>query len=218
VPPPDATQDAPLEPTTLDAESCEWLRLLRAGGPEQDRAIERLHQLLVRIARSEANRRNSRMQLEGAELEDMAHQAAADALLAIMAKLDRFRGASRFTTWAYKFVVFEVSGKMSRHFWRKSTIPMDAEDWDRLPDRFGFDPAHELEWQELMAALRRGVDQELTERQRKVFVAIILDRVPLDAVAMELGSNRNAIYKTLFDARRKLRVFLDANGYLGSGA
>jgi RNA polymerase sigma-70 factor, ECF subfamily len=215
---PDASQDPPVEPPTLDAESCDWLRSLRAGGPEQDRATERLHQLLVRIARSEANRRNSRTQLKGAELEDIVHQAASDALLAVIAKLDRFRGESRFTTWAYKFVVFEVSGKMSRHFWRKSSIPMDAEDWDKLPDRFGFDPAHELEWRELMSALRRAVDQELTERQRQVFVAIILNRVPLDAVAMELGSNRNAIYKTLFDARRKLRTFLDANGYLGSGA
>jgi RNA polymerase sigma-70 factor, ECF subfamily len=107
VPPSDATQDDQLKPTTLDAESCEWLCSLRAGGPEQDRATERLHQLLVKIAHSEANRRNSRMQLKGAELEDIAHQAAADALLAIVAKLERFRGESRFTTWAYKFVVFE---------------------------------------------------------------------------------------------------------------
>jgi RNA polymerase sigma-70 factor (ECF subfamily) len=58
------------------------------------------------------------------------------------------------------------------------------------------------------------VDDELTPRQRQVFVAIVLNDVPLDALALELASNRNAIYKMLFDARRKLRAALAANGYL----
>jgi RNA polymerase sigma-70 factor (ECF subfamily) len=94
-------------------------------------------------------------------------------------------------------------------------VPLDAEDWDRLPDRFGFGPAQEAEWRDLLAALRRAVDHELTSRQRQVFVAIVLNGVPLDALVTELASNRNAIYKTLFDARRKLRAALAANGYLG---
>jgi len=87
-------------------------------------------------------------------------------------------------------------------------------DWDRLPARFGFDPAQEAEWRDLLAALRRAVNEELTPRQRVVFVAIVLNDVPLDALVLQLGSNRNAIYKVLFDARRKLRAALDANGYL----
>jgi RNA polymerase sigma-70 factor (ECF subfamily) len=93
-------------------------------------------------------------------------------------------------------------------------VRLDAEDWDRLPGRFGFDPAQEVEWRDLLAALRRAVDDELTPRQRQVFVAIVLNDVPLDALALELASNRNAIYKMLFDARRKLRAALAANGYL----
>ena len=84
-----------------------------------------------------------------------------------------------------------------------------------MPARFGFDPAQEAEWRDLLVALRRAVDEELTARQRSVFVAIVLNGVPLDALLIELASNRNAIYKTLFDARRKLRAALAANGYIG---
>jgi RNA polymerase sigma-70 factor (ECF subfamily) len=94
-------------------------------------------------------------------------------------------------------------------------VPLDAEDWDRLPDRFGFDPAREAEWRDLLGALYRAVDEVLTARQRVVFVAIVLNEVPLDSLVIELASNRNAIYKMLFDARRKLRAALAANGYLG---
>jgi RNA polymerase sigma-70 factor, ECF subfamily len=107
-----------------------------------------------------------------------------------------------------------VSAKIGRHFWRNPSVPLDAEDWDRLPGRFGFDPAREAEWRDLLAALHRAVDEELTPRQRAVFVAIVVNGVPLDTLVIELASNRNAIYKMMFDARRKLRAALAANGYL----
>ncbi len=168
----------------------------------------------MRIARGEVARRGPRLRITGPELEDLAYQAAADALLAITGKIGQFRGESRFTTWACKFVIFEVSAKIGRHFWRHPGVPLDAEDWDRLPGRFGFEPAQEAEWRDLLAALRRAVDTELTPRQRAVFVAIVLNDVPLDALVAELASSRNAIYKMLFDARRKLRSALAANGYL----
>ena len=152
--------------------------------------------------------------ITGPELDDLAYQAAADALLAITAKVGQFRGESRFTTWAYKFVIFEVSAKIGRHFWRHPVVPLGAEQWERLPARFGFDPAREAEWRDLAAAVRRAVDTELTPRQREVFVAIVVNGVPLDTLVLSLGSSRNAIYKIMFDARRKLRAALAANGYL----
>jgi RNA polymerase sigma-70 factor (ECF subfamily) len=198
----------------LDAESADWPRVLADTGPRREEALARLHALLLRIARGEVARRGPRLQLTGPELDDLAYQAAADALVAITSKLGQFRGESRFTTWVYKFVIFEVSAKIGRHFWRHPNVPLDAEGWERLPDRFGFDPAQEAEWRDLLAALRRAVDEELTVRQRSVFVAIVLNNVPLDALVIELASNRNAIYKTLFDARRKLRAALAANGYI----
>jgi RNA polymerase sigma-70 factor (ECF subfamily) len=207
--------DIPAAAAPLDAESAEWLRALAGTGPGRDAALARLHAMLVRVAHGEVRRRGPRLRITGPELEDLAYQAAADALLAVTGKLGQFRGESRFTTWACKFVIFEVSAKIGRHFWRHPAVSLDAEDWERLPDRFGFAPAQEAEWRDLLAALRRAVDEELTRWQRQVFVAIVLNDVPLDALVAELGSNRNAIYKVLFDARRKLRAALVAGGYLG---
>jgi RNA polymerase sigma-70 factor, ECF subfamily len=111
-------------------------------------------------------------------------------------------------------VIFEVSARIGRHFWRHPVVPLDAEDWDRVPARFGVDPAHQAEGGDLFAALRRAVDTELTARQREIFVAIVLNDVPLDTLVIHLGSSRNALYKMLFDARRKLRAALAADGYL----
>src|SRR5262249_6275081 len=179
----------------LDAESAEWLGALAGSGPRQEAALARLHEMLLRVARGEVRRRSPRLQLAGPELDDLAYQAAADALIAITGKLGQFRGESRFTTWAYKFVIFEVSAKIGRHFWRHPSVPFDAETWDQLPGRFGFDPAQEAEWRDLLAALRRAVDEVLTARQRRVFVALVLNGIPLDTLVIEMASNRNAIYK-----------------------
>jgi RNA polymerase sigma-70 factor (ECF subfamily) len=199
-----------------DAESAEWVRSLRSSGAEGDAALQRLHGLLLRVARAELRRRNSRSLIAGPELDDLAYQACADAMLAITAKLDQFRHESRFTTWAYKFVILEVSNKLGRHFWRSSDVSIDEEDWDRMPGSFGLDPQRRAEWQDLIDALRRAIDETLTPHQRRLFVAIILNGVPVDVLAVELGSSRNAIYKALFDARRKLRQSLVANGYMNS--
>jgi len=196
----------------------DWVAALRGGGAEQDAAVAQLHGALLRVARSELNRRQGQLNVSGPELDDLAHQAAADAMLAIVAKLDRFRGESKFTTWAYKFVMFEVSSKVGRHYWRTPPIALTAEDWDRLPDRFGFDPAGASERRDFVRAVRQAVDDDLTEHQRRIFIALVVDGVPLDALAERLGTSRNAIYKTMFDTRRKLRASLVADGYLDDEA
>ena len=206
--------ETPVTAPGLDPESAWWLGVLAETGPRQEAALRRLHELLVRVARAEVARRGPRVRITGPELDDLACQAAADALMAVTGKLGKFRGESRFTTWACKFAIFEVSSKIGRHFWQRPTVAMDGEDWDRLPDRFGLVPADAAEWREVVAGLRRAVDEELTDHQRRIFVAIVLNGVPLDALVAELGSNRNAIYKTLFDARRKLRAALVTHGYL----
>jgi len=200
-----------------DAETVAWIRALRAHGREREDAVRRLHRLLIGVARRELRRRSLAVEIAGPELDDLAHQAAADALVAITGKLDQFRGESRFTTWAYGFVVLEVSDKLGRHFWRSSPASSTEEDWSQLPDRFALDPHRQAEWRDLVAGLRRGVEECLTDHQRRLFVAIVLNGVPLDAMVVELDSNRNAIYKSLYDARRKLRRWLIAHGYLDSG-
>ncbi|XVV15160.1 sigma-70 family RNA polymerase sigma factor [Actinoplanes sp. CA-131856] len=202
---------------TLDEASAQWLADLRAGGRTQEEAQGRLYALLLRAARAEISRRPS--DLHGAERDDLAHQAAADAMLAVLGKLAGFRGDSRFTTWAYKFVMFEVSAKIGRHFWtRRPTHPLQESDTDQLAARFGFSPDHEAEWRDLLEALRHAIEHELTGHQRHLFTAIVVDGVPLDALCVELNTNRNAIYKVLFDARRKLRTALVAKGHLREDA
>jgi RNA polymerase sigma-70 factor, ECF subfamily len=151
--------------------------------------------MLLRAARSELRRRRHPVRLDGRELEDPAHQAADDALVAIISKLDGFRGESRFTTWAYKFVIFEVSAKLGRHYWRQPAIQVHNDASERIPDRLGADPAQQAESRELAAALREAVTEVLSDRQRHVFAP-------------------NAIYKTMFDARGKIRAYLVAHGYL----
>jgi RNA polymerase sigma-70 factor, ECF subfamily len=200
-----------------DAVSRSWIDGLRASGRRRDASIARLRALLLGAARREVWRRRARLHVGGAELDHLAQQAADDAVVAILAKLDGFRGESRFTTWAYKFVVFEVSTAIGRHFARSTSARMDEVDWERLPDRVER-PEDRVELRELLADLRRAVDEDLTERQRRVFVAVALNEVPMDALVHELGSNRNAIYKTLFDARLKLKTSLSAAGHALQGS
>jgi len=202
----------------LDEESSAWLRRLGARSGERHAAERELHARLVRIALAEVRRRSASTPVTGPELDDVAHQAADDAMLAILAKLDGFRGESRFITWAYRFVVLEVSGKLGRHYWRNPPVALDAGQWERLPGRLGIDPARQAEAAGILAEVRRVVEEELTSHQRRVFVAIVVDGIPLDALAAQLGLRRNAIYKVIFDARRKIRRALVANGYLDEPA
>jgi len=105
--------------------------------------------------------------MEGQEREDLAHQAADDAMVAIIRKLGQFRGESRFTTWAYKFVVLEVSAQLGRRFRQHATVQAGDEAWDQIPDRLGIDPARHAESVEFVQALRAAVTGSLSERQRR---------------------------------------------------
>jgi RNA polymerase sigma-70 factor (ECF subfamily) len=135
-------------------------------------------------------------------------------MLAILAKLAGFRGESRFMTWAYRFVILEVSSKLGRHYWRNPPVALDAGQWELLPDRLGVDPQQHAEAAGILAEVRRVVEDELTAHQRRIFVAIVVDQIPLDALGARLGLQRNAVYKVIFDARRKIRRALVAKGYL----
>jgi RNA polymerase sigma-70 factor (ECF subfamily) len=209
------TQNAPARRQELDAESRAWIDGLLATGVERARALDRLHDLLLRAAHAEAHRRHLYPEIVGVELDDLCRQAADDAVVAVTAKLDGYRGASRFTTWAYAFAIFEVSVKLRRHAWRQGRIPTADDDstWDRLAERAGTAEAR-VESAEFFRALRRAITEELTARQRQVFVAVALNDVQIDVVADQLSSTRGAIYKVLHDARTKLRRRLEREGHL----
>ena len=99
----------------------------------------------------------------------------------------------------------------------RDPVTLDAAQWERLPDRLGIDPEQHAASAGILAEVRRVVEDELTAHQRRVFVAVVVDGIPLDALAARLSLQRNAIYKVIFDARRKIRRALVANGYLEDG-
>jgi RNA polymerase sigma-70 factor, ECF subfamily len=196
-----------------DRESTQWVEQLRLGHPRRHETVATLHEVLLRVAFHELSRRRGQLQsISGPEFDDLAQQATDDALTNILARLDEFRGLSRFTTWAYKFVMFEVSGKVAGHAWRRQPPSRQELAFERLPDSLAPRPGERLEQREQLKALAAAIG-ELTERQREVFVAIALNDVPIDVLAIQLGSNRNAVYKNLFDARRNLRARLEAAGH-----
>jgi RNA polymerase sigma-70 factor (ECF subfamily) len=171
--------------------------------------VGRLHDVLQRAALHELGRRRGQLAaLSGPEFDDVAQQCADDAMVNILGKLEDFRGLSRFTTWAYKFVIFEVSSQVARHAWQHHPPAAEELAWERFPDALAVNPGEQAERHEQLDALTHAIEAELTPRQREVFVALALNDVPIDVLALELGSNRNAIYKNLFDARKRLRACL----------
>jgi RNA polymerase sigma-70 factor (ECF subfamily) len=198
---------------THDAESRLWVEHLRSGHPRHEEAVGQLHGVLVRVAFDELSRRRGQLgSIAGPEYDDLAQQAADGALMNILRELDEFRGLSRFTTWAFRFVIFEVASKVARHAWRRQPPSRDELAWDGLPDWLTPRPGERLEQREQLQVLAAAIG-ELSDRQREVFVAIALNDVPIDVLALQLESNRAAMYQNLFDARRTLRKGLAAAGH-----
>jgi RNA polymerase sigma-70 factor (ECF subfamily) len=200
----------PAQAGAADAESREWLRGLRG---RDDEAVARLHALLLRAARFEVSRRSAALpHLRGNELDDIATEAADDALMSVLRRLDDFRGDSRFTTWAYKFALLEAAVKLRRRAWQGREIPVETEAVDLFPSSHG-GPASEAEQRELLDAVRGAIADVLTVHQRRVLIALAVNGVPIDVLAERLKTNRGALYKTLHDARRKLRSHLEEQGF-----
>ena len=197
----------------LDSESQAWLDDLCADGPRYNEAVARLRELLVRAARFEiARRRPALPHLRGGELAEIAEEAADDAAVSVLARLDDFRGASRFTTWAYKFALLEAAVKLRRRAWQGRELPLEPESWTLVPSRKP-GPAETAEQGALLAAIQEGIETALTTRQRTVLVALALNGVPIDVLAERLDTTRGALYKTVHDARRKLRTHLTRAGF-----
>jgi len=195
-----------------DAESHAWVTALRGSGRQFDEAVARLHDLLLRAARFEVNRRRDTLpHLRGDDFDDLAMQSADDALVAVLAKLDSYRGDSKFTTWAYKFALLEAAVKLRRRAWQGREVPLEPETWPLLASA-NPSPEANAEQDEILAELQQGIASELTPHQREVLVATTLNGVPIDVLADRLNTTRGALYKTLHDARQKLRVHLAAQG------
>jgi RNA polymerase sigma-70 factor, ECF subfamily len=192
----------------------EWHLDLHAQGARREEAVAHLHALLLRAARFEISRRRGSLpQLSSVELDELAQDAAGDAAVSVLRRLGDFRGESSFRTWAYKFALLEASVKARRRAWREREVKLEPELWENFPHP-GPGPDADAESALLFEAVREGIETALTPRQRQVLVAVVLEGVPIDVLSERLETNRNAVYKVLHDARRKLRAHVEASGLL----
>lgn len=203
---------AAIDARRLDGKSRAWLDALHSDDPRREEAIGRLHALLVREARFEVGRRTASLtHPSGRDLDDLAVQAANDAVVSILAKLDQFRGESLFTTWARRFVQREAPAKIRRRVGRAGELPSeDGFEHARMWAVKAESP-HELSVaKETAQTLARVIAEDLTARQREVLIALTIDGVPTEDLAKRLNTTTGALYKTVHDARRKLKAGLAA--------
>ncbi len=197
----------------------EWLDELRAGEATQEAALVDLRELLLRATLYFFGRNLGDFGgMERDEVVQRAEDCAQDALMAVMAHLADFRGDSKFTTWAYKFAVNMALMSARRERWK--TVSLDALASD-AQDPFGQTvqipsneaaPEQSAMRDEVRSTIREVIESELTPRQRQVLTMMVFHEVPMDEVARHFGMNRNAVYKMLHDARRKLKSGLQARG------
>lgn len=197
----------------------DWLRDLNSTGGEQTAAIVDLRAYLLQAASYSLSQRHGDLtHLTSADLEQLAEDCAQEALSAILKQLSGFRGDSKFTTWAYRFAV-NMALVAARHERRKPVSLdklLDDTHWLERPfqDEYtAINPDRASAQTEIWVTLRETIERDLTDRQRQALKAIVFDEVPIDEVASYLGSNRNAVYKLLHDARRTLKARLEARGF-----
>jgi RNA polymerase sigma factor (sigma-70 family) len=193
----------------------QWIEGLSCTGAAHERTCEELHEILFRAARREARQRAIYLRVAGPDLDDLACQAASDALILIIRRVREFRGESRFTTWATRFVVFQVMAKLRQHARRhRSSTLLPPELWEELPAAHP-SPDLEAEARDLAGVVLQAVDSHLTARQRTVLLGLVRGATPA-ALAGELELNANAVHQTMFRARRSLSHHLIAQGYLAT--
>jgi RNA polymerase sigma-70 factor (ECF subfamily) len=205
-----SSQDG-LDAVSPSSSGYDWAGRLSRPGLIRDEAIGHLHALMLRAARSQVSRLTESSQLGSTQRDEIVHAAADEATVSVLTRLATFEGRSRFTTWAYKFGILHAGVEVRRAAWRPREIDLYS-----VPEPVSdvISPEDFAEANSLGAALLRGIAQSLTAHQRRVAVALLIDDVPIDVLAERLGSNRNAIYKTLHDARKRLREDLIAQGFL----
>jgi RNA polymerase sigma-70 factor, ECF subfamily len=200
----------------MERSNAEWVTALTGGGDAQIAALTELRAYLLRAARFALQRSGASM--VAAHLTQLAEDCAQEAVMAVITHLDDFRGESRFTTWAYVFAVNRALMTVRRERWQNVSLDALLEasaepEWAGTPQG---DSQQRVIQDEIVATLRKAIDECLTDRQRDALRAIVFESVPLDEVVQRWQSNRNAVYKLLHDARRKLRDYLEARGFSAS--
>lgn len=191
----------------------EWIGTLRAGGPGYDDAVRRLRQVVACAARYQVTRMPQVWaDLGGVRAEEIIESAADEAAVAALERLHAFEGRSRFSTWIYKFGIRYAAAEARRALWRGHTVDLDGQ--PEPADGHAVTPEAYVEARDFSTAVSVALQTALTPHQRRIALALLVDEVPIDVVAERLGTNRNALYKTLHDARVRLRAELHDRGYL----
>lgn len=198
----------------------QWLQELDANGEMQEIAITDLRDLLLRATLYFFNRSLGDFgSMTRDKILQCAEDCAQDALMAVLSHLSDFRGDSKFTTWAYKFAINTALMTARRESWRgKSIEDVSSQDYRNLFEWMGdtssrLTPDQHALQKEISHIFREVIERDLTERQRRVLILMVFDEVPMDEVVRQLDTNRNAIYKMLHDARRRLKSSLQARGF-----
>jgi RNA polymerase sigma-70 factor (ECF subfamily) len=204
-------QEAP-PPARPSDDDDDWIRRLTAAGRAHEDAVAQLYELLLRAARHQVSRMPQAGALGATRREEIIRSAADEATVSVLARLGTFEGRSAFTTWAYKFAILHAGTELRRAAWPDREINLD--DIPELRETVAPSPELYAEGRDLAQALRNGLQEALTPYQRRVAVAILIDEAPIDVLAERLGTSRGALYKTLHDARKRLRVYLADHGFL----
>jgi len=203
--PPQQGRGSAASERALDAESRAWVTRLRGAEPVRRRAIAELHERLRREARFEIHRRARRLpEFPTSDLDDLAVQAAGDALMTLLRKLDDYRGDSQFWTWARRFAQLEAPVSIRRRLGHDRLAPADSSLLE--PAATGCSPPELVERRLRLQSVTGLIVGQLTHRQRTVVVAIAINGASPSALAIELGTTTGAIYKALHDARTKLKA------------
>jgi RNA polymerase sigma-70 factor (ECF subfamily) len=199
----------------------EWLHDLKETGETQEQAIADLQNILLRAALYVFNRNTGDLSgLAGDDVLKLAEDCAQEALMAVLNHLSNFRGDSKFTTWAYKFAV-NIGLTASRHVrWKDVSLDQLSSDdegafseWVLRDKSSALAPDLAALQGEIRQVIWDVMEHDLTDHQRRILLLMVFHEVPMDEVVQQLNTNRNAIYKSLHDARRKLKSGLQARGF-----
>ena len=193
-----------------------WLADLRSQGNPREIALSDLNEIILRMLPSALTRWLSP---ENEHFEPFIQDIAQETLLRVLDRLDTFEGRSKFTTWVYTIAIRIALSELRLRKWKEVSLDQLEESQD--PDQAPFEtfsnndpnPETVIEQKQTMMKIKSIIDHELTPKQRAVMMAVNVQGVPLDVIAQRLGSNRNAVYKMMHDARVKLKSRLELEGY-----
>jgi len=198
--------------------NADWVPALRSTGPRRDAALAELRGYLLRAVLIYLMRHRSDLAAyHYDELRQLAEDWTQEAVVQVLDNLDGFRGDSKFTTWAYRVAINLVAGELRRKRWANASLEAltesDSPDLSLKVDDVTPGPEASLTRAQVWSAIEAVIESDLTDRQRIVLTEVVFNGVPIEAVAESLDTNRNNIYKLVHDARKRMKLAMEARGW-----